>query len=169
MKKCPFCGADIEDSARFCLYCMQSLVEKEQILLHEKKKPQWFLIIAAIIAVIGISSTMTLMLLDRQPAKSPATPSKNQLFDPAQSSRPREAETVHIGPVIQTTTQPTLPPTTAPTVAPTTAPTVAPTTQPTAAPTTKPTDEHRVYRYTIKFRNEDGSILSEKTITGVTL
>ena len=31
MKKCPFCDADIEDSARFCLYCMRPLTEKEQI------------------------------------------------------------------------------------------------------------------------------------------
>ena len=48
MKKCPFCGADIEESARFCLYCMQSLTEKEQISSYQKKKPQWLLIIAAI-------------------------------------------------------------------------------------------------------------------------
>ena len=40
MKKCPFCGADIEESARFCLYCMQSLTEKEQIPPHPKKKPR---------------------------------------------------------------------------------------------------------------------------------
>ena len=52
MKKCPFCGADIEDSARFCLYCMQPLTEKEQVLLRKKKKPQWFLIIAAFVAVL---------------------------------------------------------------------------------------------------------------------
>ena len=51
MKKCPFCGADIEDTARFCLYCMQPLVEKEQILPHKKKMPQWLLIIAAIVVI----------------------------------------------------------------------------------------------------------------------
>ena len=47
MKKCPFCGADIEKSARFCLYCMQSLTEKEQILPHKKKKPKYKMILAA--------------------------------------------------------------------------------------------------------------------------
>ena len=52
MKKCPFCGANIEDSARFCLYCMQSLTEKEQILPRHKKKPQYQLIIAVIIIPI---------------------------------------------------------------------------------------------------------------------
>ena len=48
MKKCPFCGADIEENARFCLYCMQSLTGKEQIISHQKKKPQYLTIIAAI-------------------------------------------------------------------------------------------------------------------------
>ena len=54
MKKCPFCGANIEDSAQFCLYCMQSLTEKEQIHPYKKKKPQWIIIIVAIIAVFLI-------------------------------------------------------------------------------------------------------------------
>ena len=159
MKKCPFCDADIEDSARFCLYCMQSLVEKEQILLHQKKKPQWLRIIAAIIAVIGISSTMTLMLFDRQTEKSPAVPSKSQLFTPAQSSQPKEAGTV---PTDSPTIQPTTQPTTQPTPPSTTAPLTQLITEPTAEPTTQPTTEHHNDRYTIKFRNEDGTILSEK-------
>ena len=64
MKKCPFCGADIEESARFCLYCMQSLTEKEQVLLHQKKKPQWLLIIAAVVAT---SLILTLVLLGKSP------------------------------------------------------------------------------------------------------
>ena len=54
MKKCPFCGADIEESARFCLYCMQSLTEKEQIIPHRKKKPQYLMIIAAIVTPLLI-------------------------------------------------------------------------------------------------------------------
>ena len=36
MKKCPFCGAVLEDHARFCLYCMKELEKKAVI---EKKKP----------------------------------------------------------------------------------------------------------------------------------
>lgn len=28
MKKCPFCGAAVEENARFCLYCMKELEEK---------------------------------------------------------------------------------------------------------------------------------------------
>ena len=64
MKKCPFCGADIEDSARFCLYCMQSLTEKEQVLPHKKKRPQWLLIIAAIVAA---SLLLTILLPGQLP------------------------------------------------------------------------------------------------------
>ena len=69
MKKCPFCGADIEDSARFCLYCMQSLTEKEQVQLHKKKKPQWLLIIAAIVAaIVMLSITLAIILPGKQAA-----------------------------------------------------------------------------------------------------
>ena len=31
MKRCPFCKADIEDNASFCLYCMKSLEEKQKV------------------------------------------------------------------------------------------------------------------------------------------
>lgn len=51
MKKCPFCDADIEDSARFCLYCMRPLAEKDQLPPHKKKKPHY----ARIIATAAIS------------------------------------------------------------------------------------------------------------------
>lgn len=71
MKKCPFCGANIEESARFCLYCMQSLTEKEQILPHQKKKPQWLIIIAAIVVPILI---FTGVLVGRKIALKNAAP-----------------------------------------------------------------------------------------------
>jgi len=52
MKKCPFCGADIEDSARFCLYCMEPLTEKKLIRLRKKKKLPRFIIVAIVVAVL---------------------------------------------------------------------------------------------------------------------
>ena len=64
MKKCPFCGADIEGSARFCLYCMQSLTEKEQLLPYKKKKPHWPLVIAAIVAFMIVAMLLFLQLLN---------------------------------------------------------------------------------------------------------
>ena len=63
MKKCPFCGADIEESARFCLYCMQSFTEKKQILPPKKKKPKWLLIISAVVTAFLV---LAIFLLGRQ-------------------------------------------------------------------------------------------------------
>ncbi len=54
MKKCPFCGASIEESARFCLYCMHPLNEKEQILPYQKKNNRWLFIFIGIIVVFAI-------------------------------------------------------------------------------------------------------------------
>ncbi|MBO5891533.1 MAG: leucine-rich repeat protein [Oscillospiraceae bacterium] len=48
MRKCPFCKAEIEDNARFCLYCMKTLNEKEVIPPPQKKKQWWPL------AVVGV-------------------------------------------------------------------------------------------------------------------
>ncbi len=38
MKKCPFCKAEIEENARFCLYCMTPLEEKKLSVNKEKEK-----------------------------------------------------------------------------------------------------------------------------------
>jgi len=56
MKKCPFCKADIEDNARFCLYCMKTLNEKEVIPPPQKKTPWWPFVLAAslVIALLAI-------------------------------------------------------------------------------------------------------------------
>lgn len=42
MKKCPNCNAELEDQASFCLLCMTSLVEKENIK-PPASKPRWWL------------------------------------------------------------------------------------------------------------------------------
>ena len=85
MKKCPFCGADIEDSARFCLYCMQSLVKKELILSHKKKKPQWVLIIAAIVSIILI---FALVLFGSQAFEGNEPPFQGPQLSAASTSDP---------------------------------------------------------------------------------
>lgn len=110
MKKCPFCGADIEDSARFCLYCMQSLTEKEQILLHEKKKPQWSMIIVAVVALV----ILVMLLLPKM--LNPSTE------NPELSSVPSEST----GNSTPTQTDPS------------TQPVTEPATQPVAEPATQP-------------------------------
>lgn len=54
MKQCPFCKADIEENARFCLYCMKPLVEKEMIKLPKKRRWIWILVAVVLIVCIGI-------------------------------------------------------------------------------------------------------------------
>lgn len=85
MKKCPFCGANIDDSARFCLHCMTSLTEKEQILLHQKKKPQW---IIPILVAIVVSFVAVLLLFGQKTA-----PNKAPSDDPSQNFTLEERRT----------------------------------------------------------------------------
>ncbi len=54
--KCPFCGAELAENSRFCLYCMKSLNEKE--IVDVKKKKKWWLMLTAILLLIIISLTV---------------------------------------------------------------------------------------------------------------
>lgn len=58
MKKCPFCKADIEDNARFCLYCMKPLNEKEVIPPPQRKKPWWLLAVAVLMLTVLITAVV---------------------------------------------------------------------------------------------------------------
>lgn len=157
MKQCPFCGADIEDSARFCLYCMTSLTEKEQILVHKKKKPQGLLILAAIVG----AAIILLLLLSRQNTPD----AENQTQNTTQTLSTTEADTT---PTTQATTEPTVEETeptqaaTQPAEKPTrpteqgnisTKPSTQPTTQPTE-PETEPTEPH-IHSFHLKYTTEE--------------
>lgn len=52
MKKCPYCNAEIDENAHFCLYCMATLQEKEKCEKKQSKTNVW--IIAAIAAIIAV-------------------------------------------------------------------------------------------------------------------
>ena len=69
MKKCPFCKADIEENARFCLYCMKPLNKKEVIESLQGKK-RWWIWAVVLIGVIGLA----LLLPGRESAPSAQTP-----------------------------------------------------------------------------------------------
>lgn len=76
MKQCPFCGANIEDSTRFCVYCMTSLIEKEQILLHKKKKPQWTPILVATSFALLVISILLTVPFTKPPVSGSKAPSE---------------------------------------------------------------------------------------------
>ena len=96
MKKCPFCGANIEDSARFCLYCMQSLTKKERVLPKQKKLPQWLLPIAAI-AVLTVILVITLLIKPTAPEDNkPSDELHNSTANTIQTESTEPLETLHI-------------------------------------------------------------------------
>ncbi len=57
MKKCPFCKAELEDNARFCLFCMTQLDEKTIVSAKSKKKTMLIIIgaLAALLIVLFLS------------------------------------------------------------------------------------------------------------------
>lgn len=62
MKKCPFCKADIEDNARFCLYCMKPLNEKE-VMPPPQRKMLWRPL--AVAAMLLIALLVVILLIPR--------------------------------------------------------------------------------------------------------
>ena len=169
MKTCPFCKAEIEDNARFCLYCMKPLIEKEVILPPQEKKPLWLLPTAGTLLIA------LLLILLLAPGRNPNTPPESTGGETGTSGQSIQTDetaqqTGSTGDMLQseptpgngssgagnTNQSPTQSPDTDPQkpsdnsdpaqseetkqTTPTTAPTTAPTTTPTTAPTqTQPT------------------------------
>ena len=69
MKKCPFCKADIEDNANFCLYCMTSLNEKTVVTASRKNGV--LMILAAILLVVAAVAALFFMLPGNDDASKP--------------------------------------------------------------------------------------------------
>jgi len=60
MKKCPKCKAEIQEEARFCLYCMTSFEGKQTIENKEENNKRWLIIIAAVLAVVLVVISIVL-------------------------------------------------------------------------------------------------------------
>ena len=52
MKKCPKCHAEIQENARFCLYCMTSFEKKTPIEAEKENTKRWLYIIAAVLVFV---------------------------------------------------------------------------------------------------------------------
>ena len=78
MKKCPFCKANIEDNARFCLYCMKPLNEKEVVLPRARKSRGWM--IAAIVAILLLAAVVVLLILGENIPDDPPISSQQSSF-----------------------------------------------------------------------------------------
>lgn len=62
MKECPFCKAQIEENARFCLYCMKPLVEKEVVApAREKRRRVWLLPMLAVVLLLSVLAAVLLL------------------------------------------------------------------------------------------------------------
>ncbi len=71
MKECPYCHASIEESARFCLYCMTPLEEKKTVTAAPlKTKAPLLIAIAVVLVVLLIGGGIWLFF-----GASPDTPS----------------------------------------------------------------------------------------------
>lgn len=131
MRQCPYCGKNIEENARFCLYCMGSLDEKETIP-QPKNRRVVYVIAAVIVAVLilGLSCCAGVALLQSESGETHQSQSETTLgdtsADPTGDPVPWPSEIKQTdAAVTQPSTAPTEPqqpaqtePTEAPTIAP---------------------------------------------------
>ena len=87
IKKCPHCGAEIEEQARFCLYCMTSLDEKEAIAPRTFQKRWWIIASAAFLTLLLLAGGLWLAL---RPGPEPA-PEKGEDASVSQKEDPLTA------------------------------------------------------------------------------
>lgn len=85
MKKCPFCKADIEDNANFCLYCMTSLNKKT--VITASRKNGILMVLAAVFLVGAAVVALSFMLPGNDDASQPQT-ELQQTVGPAQDVEP---------------------------------------------------------------------------------
>ena len=133
MRKCPFCKADIEENARFCLYCMKPLNEKEVILPTKKKRSWWPLALAGVLLVL----LALVLFFPRENGNISSLPTGGVPSLNAPPSVPEQTP----APIPMPTPSPTPAPTPVSTPSPSPAPTPTPTPKPTPEPTPSETPQ----------------------------
>ncbi len=93
-KKCPHCGAEIEENARFCLYCMTSLDEKERVMTRLYLRKRWLILSAAFFALLLIGGILLLVFGPSKPEgkKEPSDLSPEQQVSQQVPSGNEQAE-----------------------------------------------------------------------------
>lgn len=90
MKICPNCKATLDDNARFCLQCMTSLEEKEQITPPKKKVRQWLWMLICIPFLIAFAYLLIPKGEQPQPISSQTEPSET--VEPSDTVEPSETD-----------------------------------------------------------------------------
>ena len=67
INKCPHCGADLQENALFCPFCMQVLKDKKNMSDKPKNRTHW--IIVASTAVVLIAAVITWVLWPKPPVE----------------------------------------------------------------------------------------------------
>jgi len=107
MKKCPFCKAQIEENARFCLYCMKPLVEKEVVPpARENRRLIWLLPMLTVFLIFGVLAAVLLMGDSQSDPPMADTTAPIVATDSESPSAPEETDT----PTVTAPTQGTEPP-----------------------------------------------------------
>ena len=88
MKKCPKCKAEIEENARFCLYCMTSFEEKQTIEVSKEKNKWWLIIIAAVLVLALILTVIFFVPKNDLPKDTAGTSTGNSTHSDSDISEP---------------------------------------------------------------------------------
>ncbi len=91
MKKCRYCGAELEDGARFCLECMRPLEEKTHIETKAKSRLTPVIIISAILAAAILFSAFMIACTRGFGPAAPETSAPDITVE--NDTEPRETET----------------------------------------------------------------------------
>ncbi|MBO5231614.1 MAG: zinc-ribbon domain-containing protein [Clostridia bacterium] len=73
MKKCPKCRAEIQENARFCLYCMTSFEEKQEIKTKKENNKRWLIFVAAVLVFVVIIFSVFAIALNNKTGNSSNT------------------------------------------------------------------------------------------------
>ena len=94
MKKCPYCGAKIEENAKVCLYCMKELQEKEQFSPFRLRLGGRWLFAALSLLLALLLAAGAFFLLREKDKVDASAPKQEQTEQPLESgeAEPEKSE-----------------------------------------------------------------------------